>query len=199
MEEEIKTATETKKKSKKKGKKKAKNKLAKDAINIIRTTQRNNVEMTHLADNKAHVLLSLNAIMLTFLFPSVMSNTEYIMESHLYIPFIILVVTCFFTIYISTIVLKPSTFDKFREKHSLKRKFSPFFFGNIYKMKADDFFDLIDGVLDNEEEMKMHLAQDMFYVGKRLGFKMNWIRRAFNLFLWGIFLSLISTFVVMAI
>ncbi|MEZ4957629.1 MAG: hypothetical protein R2825_28985 [Saprospiraceae bacterium] len=43
-----------------------KDKLTKETINIMRTTQRNNVELTHIADNKANVLLSLNAIMLTF-------------------------------------------------------------------------------------------------------------------------------------
>lgn len=187
-----------KKKARKKEKKRSE-KLAKDAINIIRTTQRNNVELTHLADNKANVLLSLNAIMLTFLIPSVVSNTAFIIEKFLYIPLAIMATTCFATIYISTIVLKPSTFANFREKHSIKRKFSPFFFGNIYKMEADEFFERMDDVLASEEQMKMHLAQDMFYVGKRLGFKMNWIRRAFSLFLWGIFLSLISTFIVLAL
>lgn len=186
------------KKKDKKGKKQ-KNKLAKDAINIIRTTQRNNVELTHLADNKANVLLSLNAIMLTFLIPGVVSNTDLIIEKFLYIPLLILATTCFATIYISTIVLRPSTFDKFREKHSIKRKFSPFFFGNIYKMEADEFFEHMDDVLASQENVKMHLAQDMFYVGKRLGFKMTWIRRAFSIFLWGIFLSIISTFMVLAI
>lgn len=184
-------------KAKKKKEKKLKKQLARDAINIIRTTQRNNVELTHLADNKANVLLSLNAIMLTFLIPGVVSNTEFILERFLYIPLVILASTCFATIYISTIVLRPSTFDKFREKHSIKRKFSPFFFGNIYKIEADEFFERMDDVLASQENVKMHLAQDMFYVGKRLGFKMTWIRRAFSIFLWGIFASIISTGIVM--
>ncbi len=30
-----------------------KNKFSKDTLNIIRTTMRNNIELTHIADNKA--------------------------------------------------------------------------------------------------------------------------------------------------
>ncbi len=68
--------------------KKPKKKLSKDIINIIRTTQRNNIELTHIADNKANVLLSLNALMVTFLLPLVVANSAVILERLLYIPLI---------------------------------------------------------------------------------------------------------------
>ena len=55
-------------------------KLSKETVNIIRTTQRNNIELTHIADNKANVLLSLNAIMITFLIPLILSNVNIILE-----------------------------------------------------------------------------------------------------------------------
>lgn len=183
--------------TKPKKKKKKKEGLSKETINIVRTTQRNNIELTHIADNKANVLLSLNAIMLTFLIPSVVANTEYIIEKMLYVPLVILACTCFATIYISTVVLKPSSFDKFRDENSLNGNFSPFFFGNYYKMESEEFFRYMQEALSKKENIKLHLAQDMYYVGRRLGYKMLWIRRAFSLFLWGIFLSLVSTALVL--
>jgi len=178
-------------------KKKKKEGLSKETINIIRTTQRNNIELTHIADNKANVLLSLNAIMLTFLIPNVVANTNFIIESMLYVPLVILAFTCFATIYISTIVLKPSSFDKFRDENSVGGNFSPFFFGNFYKMESQEFFQYMQNALSEKENIKLHLSQDMYYVGRRLGFKMLWVRRAFSLFLWGIFFSLISTAIVL--
>lgn len=178
-------------------KKKKKEGLAKETINIIRTTQRNNIELTHIADNKANVLLSLNAIMLTFLIPNVVANTEFVLEKMLYIPLVILACTCFATIYISTIVLKPSSFDKFRDENNVEGNFSPFFFGNFYKMESKDFFEYMQDALADKQNIRVHLSQDMYYVGRRLGFKMLWVRRAFSLFLWGIFLSLASTALVL--
>lgn len=179
--------------------KKLKKKLSKETINIIRTTQRNNIELTHIADNKANVLLSLNAIMITFLIPLVLSNVDIIFTKYLHIPLIILAVTCFTTIYISAIVLKPSTFNTFRDSNNPNGRFSPFFFGNYYKMEASDFFKYIQETLAESDMVKKHLAEDMFYVGRRLGFKMTWIRRAFNIFLIGLFLSLVSTAIVFSL
>lgn len=177
--------------------KKKKKKLTKDIVNIIRTTQRNNIELTHIADNKANVLLSLNALMITFLVPMVLANASLIIEKQLYIPLIILSVTCFSTIYIATIVLKPSRFENFRENSDQKQDFSPFFFGNFYNMEAEEFHAYLNEQLSGEDMVKNHLAQDLFYVGKRLGFKMTWIRRAFNIFLIGLFLSLFSLLLVL--
>jgi hypothetical protein len=172
-------------------------KLPKETINIIRTTQRNNIELTHIADNKAHVLLSLNAIMVTFLIPLILPNIDIIFEKFLYFPIIILSTTCFTTIYISAIVLKPSKFDNFRDNYDPHRNFSPFFFGNFYKMEPEEFYTYMEETLSNRAMVKQHLAQDLFYVGKRLGFKMTWVRRAFNIFLVGLFLSMASTAVVL--
>ncbi len=172
---------------------KPKNKISKETINVIRTTQRNNVELTQIADNKANVLLSLNAIMLTVLMPSVISNTDLIVKPYLYLPLIILAATCFSTIYISTMVLKPSKFDKPRYFSGQYKNYSPFFFGNIYKMTPNEFFETMDEAFGDKEIIKYSLMQDMYYAGKRLGYKMNWIRRAFDIFLAGILLSIISS------
>jgi hypothetical protein len=173
-------------------------KLSKQTINIIRTTQRNNIDLTQLADNKANVLLSLNAIMITFLLPLILSNLEAIIQGYLFIPLIILSITCFITIYISATVLKPSKLDEYRASPSddPDAQFSPFFFGNFYKMEPDEFFDYMKESVSNSELLQAHLAQDLYYIGKRLGYKMDRIRAAFNIFLIGLFLSLLSTSIV---
>jgi len=172
-------------------------KLTKQTVNIIRTTQRNNIELTAIADGKANVLLSLNAIMLTFLIPSIGANMEEIIQEHLYIPLSILAITCFVTIYISTLVLRPSKFEDFIEGLDPEMHFSPFFFGNFYDMEPEEFFRYLKESASNTELVRSHLAQDLYYVGKRLGKKMTWIRQAFDIFLIGIFLTLISTGIVL--
>ena len=173
-------------------------KLTKQTINIIRTTQRNNIDLTQLADNKANVLLSLNAIMITFLLPMILSNIEAIIQGYLYIPLIILAITCFSTIYISAVVLKPSKLDEYRASPSddPDTQFSPFFFGNFYKMEPDEFFEYMSESVSKSEMVKSHLVQDLYYIGKRLGYKMDRIRLAFNIFLGGLFLTLFSAAIV---
>ena len=180
-------------------KKKKKKELSKSTVNIIRTTQRNNIDLTQLADNKANVLLSLNAIMLTFLLPLILPNFEIIVEQNLYIPLVIFTVTCFLTILIAAIVLKPASFQHFRATLEPNEPVSPFFFGNFYKMEPKEFWKYLNENVEEEYMVKRHLAQDLFYIGRVLGFKMTWIRRAFNIFLIGIFLSILSSALILTI
>ena len=171
--------------------------LSKQTVNIMRTTQRNNIDLTAIADGKANVLLSLNAIMLTFLIPSIGTNLEAIIAEHLYIPLTILAITCFVTIYMSALVLRPSQFEDFIKGLDPEMKFSPFFFGNFYKMEPSEFFNYLKESASHSDMVRAHLAQDLFFVGKRLGKKMTWIRQAFDIFLAGIFLTLLSTGIVL--
>jgi len=174
-------------------------KTSKEVINIIRTTQRNNIDLTAIADNKANVLLSLNTLMIAAIVPYVLANSELILERFLFIPLLLLAITCFSTIYIATQVLKPSHFENFRDDKDTDGLFSPFFFGNYYDMKPSEFFKYMDVSLANQELVKRHISKDLFYVGRRLGFKMKNIRLAFNIFLVGIFLTLVSLVIVVVI
>lgn len=165
----------------------------KDTINIIRTTLRNNIELTGIADNKASVLLSLNAIMLTFAMPLISAYRNQIMETKLFIPLVLLSITCFLTIYYAARVLKPSNFNQPRNASTPGISSSPFFFGNFYKMNPNDYYDRLLKGLQDPDTINAHLAQDLYYTGKRLGHKMTWIRLAFNIFTGGIFLSILTT------
>lgn len=180
----------TEKKQKEKG-------LTSKTINILRTTQRNNIELTAIADNKANVLLTLNALMLTAIVPYVLANTEMLFENYLYIPFLLASITCFLTIYQAAWVLIPSGFDEERASMYPGIKPSPFFFGNFYQMEANEFYDYLQEGLSEGDLLSAHLAQDLYYVGRRLGTKMARIRLAFYFFISGIFLTLIATGIIL--
>ena len=154
---------------------------------------RNNIELTHIADNKANVLLSLNALMLTFMFPLVLPYFENIKLYNLEIPIVILTVSCFVTIYISALVLKPGKFFSNRSRLAEGRTISPFFFGNYYKMDREEFQLYIDKEVAHPESVQEHIVDDLHYIGVRLAKKMSLLRIAFNLFLIGLFTSLSLT------
>lgn len=167
-----------------------KKKLSKDILNIIRTTMRNNIELTHIADNKANVLLSLNALMLTFLIPFAIPYIDAIKRFHLGLPLAILVLTCTIVIYIAALVLKPGKFFAKQKKIEEGRYMSPFFFGNFYKMGLYEYREYITEAVADSELMKDHIAEDLHYIGTRLGRKMTLIRIAFNIFLIGLIITI---------
>ena len=180
-------------------KNKKKQKISRETINVIRTTQRNNIDLTAIADNKANVLLSLNALMITVVVPLVLGNIDFVVERFLFIPLAVLGATCFGTIFYAAKVLKPTDFDAMREEIEKKMPASPFFFGNFYKMDVEEYFESIKGLMTDPSMVKAHVAQDLYYIGRRLGNKMTLVRRAFDVFTVGVFLTLISFVIVLLV
>jgi len=160
---------------------------------------RNNIELTHIADNKANVLLSLNALMITFLVPFAIPYFDSILKYNLGAPLTLLVITCLVTIYIAALVLKPSKFYENRKELENGRHVSPFFFGNLYKMNKAEFSKYIESAVPNNEMLKCHITDDLHFVGSRLGKKMGLIRIAFNVFLTGLFVSIVLSVICLII
>ena len=169
---------------------KQKKKFSKDTLNIIRTTMRNSIELTHIADNKANVLLSLNALMITFLIPFTIPYFDIISEYNLGYALTLLVLTCLITIYMSALVLKPGKFKQYQKDLERGIFVSPFFFGNFYKMNKEEFNLYIQNAVSKNEMVKTHLADDLHWIGSILGKKMELIRIAFSIFLTGLFISI---------
>lgn len=182
---------------KKKGKKQY---LNKNTLSILRTTLRNNIELTNIADNKANVLLSLNALMLTFLVPLTLPYLDRIIALRLGFPLITMAITCLVTIYIAVLVLKPSRFAGQGIKVNGKNDHvSPFFFGNFQNMSKSDFLDYSSDVLSDEYLVKSFISNDFYHIGLRLAEKMKMVRTAFNIFIYGMSSAIILTLVMLSI
>lgn len=162
-------------------------KINKTILNIIRTTMRNNIELTHIADNKANVLLSLNAFMITFMIPLIIPYLDVVKKFNLVLAIAVLFTTCFVVIYLCVLVLKPSKFFKKQDKLKEGKYISPFFFGNFYHMSLVEFNEYIREAVSDVEMVKDHITEDLHYIGTRLGRKMSLIRLAFSIFLVGLF------------
>lgn len=154
---------------------------------------RNSIELTHIADNKANVLLSLNALMLTFLIPITIPYFNIIEEYRLIFPMMLLVSTCLITIYISALVLKPSKFSHNQKQQRKGFRVSPFFFGNFYKMNREEFGVYMESAVSKKERVNSHLADDLHFIGTTLGKKMELIRIAFSIFMIGLFVSILMS------
>lgn len=170
--------------------------LDKNSINIIRTMQRNNIDLKHIADNKANILLSLNALMITVLIPIILSNLEIIIDEFLFVPLGVLFSTCFVTILIAATVLKPFNWIKVNQVELNRLSASPFFFVNFHNKSIDDFVISIDNTITNSKVFKDHVISDLYYIGKVLGVKYRQIGICYNVFLIGLSLSVLSSIIV---
>ncbi|MBT8218368.1 MAG: hypothetical protein KJP00_00995 [Bacteroidia bacterium] len=164
--------------------------LSKNAVNILRTVLRNNIDLTNIADNKANVLLSLNALMLTFLVPLTVPYFDRIKALGLGIPLIFMALTCLVTIYIAVHVLKPGKLSS--QKVDFKTaKVSPFFFGSAKNMTQNEFLEYSERVLSDQRLSESFISNDFYHISVRLAEKMKMVRNAFNIFIYGMSFTII--------
>ena len=170
--------------------------IRKDTMNIIRTTYRNNIDLTNIADNKANILLSLNSLMITFLIPIVLSNLQIILDEKLFIPLAFLSLTCLITIVIAALATRPIKMGKQNITQEDENVKSPFFFGNYYKMEAKDYLALMEKTINDPARVKDYIKLDLYFMGVSLGNKYNKIRICYNVFIGGIIITVLSLLVV---
>jgi hypothetical protein len=159
-------------------------------LSLIRTTQRNYINLTNIADNKAHILISINSLMLTILIPIILANYQMILDLKLYIPLGVFALTCLFTIIFSAMVLIPFSGNKqSSEIVQKKTKRSPFFFTNYADLSLDEYKLLFQETLANKDSTNQVIISDLYYFGLNLASKYNLVKRAYKIFNIGMVLS----------
>ncbi len=122
---------------------------------------------------------------------------EMILEHHFYIPLAIFAATCIVTIVLSASVLRPfSSKGKIMREMTKAREKSPFFFENYNKMNTKEYYDYFCQVSNDEESFFRYVIEDLHYYGKILSLKYTQIKYAYNGFIVGLILTVISVILV---
>lgn len=185
-------------KEKKEKTKKKQIKINRTAINIIRTTQRNNIDLKSIADNKANILLSVNSLMVTLLIPIFITNVDYIFEHKLYIPIGLLSITCLVTLILAALVLLPfSQQGQYFQGKNHFSEISPFFFQHFEKMSVEEYYSYFLQTMDDQEQFYKCILEDLHYFGRVITLKYRQIKYAFIVFIAGISISTLATALVL--
>jgi hypothetical protein len=169
------------------------NLLKSNTLNLIRTISRNNVERLGIADQKASVLLSINAIMITILLPMVFQHSDFIVDQHLYVPLIIFCLSCIVTLFFTASALMPVKMSFSKSIYEKNFNASPFYFGNFFKMTEQEYAEYFKEAMKDEDLIGDYILQDLFHIGKIVAAKYVIIRKAYVVFILGLLISIIST------
>lgn len=187
------------KKTKEKGRKvaKVKNPLAtsKSAQVMFKTALRNHIDLTNLADNKANMMLSINAIIITITMP-LLSNL--IRDNILLvIPAAILLLTCITSVIFAAIATRPINMTGEIPLETIKQgKGNLFFFGNFYNMSLEDYKKGMREVINNEQLLESSAISDLYYLGAALGGKYNLLRTCYTIFMVGMTLTVVAFIII---
>lgn len=107
---------------------------------MFRITSANNQRLSDMADNKAHILITVNSIMLSLIVSLLLRRLED--HGNLIIPTFILLLVSLTCVVVSILSTRPSIpKGEFTQEDMDKKKVNLLFFGNFYKMSLPSYTD----------------------------------------------------------
>lgn len=161
------------------------------ARTMFKTALRNHIDLTNIADNKANLMLSVNALIITIGLPgfsAYLTGTSYLI-----IPAVIFLLTSVITMIFATLSTRPVKLDGYTDLSQLKTgKTNLFFFGNFYKLPNEEYQEAIKAIVADREHLDSSFVNDLYHLGIALGEKFRLLRICYNVFVVGLCLSLVS-------
>jgi predicted metal-dependent HD superfamily phosphohydrolase len=178
-------------------KKNKKNDPGRGIDTVFRITSNNNQRLSSQADSKAHILIQVNSIIISVLLSLLLRKIED--HTNLAVPAIILLTVNLITIIFSILATRPHIPAGTFSKEDLdEKKVNLLFFGNFYKMSLQEYANGMLIMMDDRDFLYGSLIRDVYFQGIALGNKYRWLRLSYNVFMYGLILSVLA-FVIAAL
>jgi HD superfamily phosphodiesterase len=158
---------------------------------MFRLTSRNHIQLSAIADSKANILISVNAIIISIIISGLIKTLDN--HPHLVLPTYVILAINVVTIVFSIIALRPNvTKGKFTRKDIEEKNTNLLFFGNFHSMHREDYRWGMTEMLNDANYLYSSLIDDIYFLGKVLGKKYKYLRISYNIFMYGIVLAVIA-------
>lgn len=160
---------------------------------LFRTTLRNHIKLSDIADTKANILLSVNAIIISLALSNIIPKLDNPSNQHLMVPSLVLVIFSVVSIIMSIMSTRPQlTQGKFTKEQVRKREVNILFFGNFHKMSFENYKWGIDQIMGDKDYVYEALTRDLHSLGIVLARKYKLLRLTYTVFVIGILISVVS-------
>jgi predicted metal-dependent HD superfamily phosphohydrolase len=160
---------------------------------MYRTTYRTHTNLSSMADSKANIMLSVNAIVISILISNMLPRLIDSFSIQLFIPVIFLTATCLGSMVFATLSTRPKVTEGKVTREAIKqRKANLLFFGNFYNMSLDEFQWGVNEMLSDPEFLYSSMSRDLYFLGIVLAKKYQYLSICYNIFMYGIIISLVA-------
>ena len=158
---------------------------------MFRIASANHQRLSSMADNKAHIMISVNSIIVSVVIGLLLKKLD--TERFLAIPTIILLVFSLITIIYSVLATRPQIPDGyFTRDQVINKTTNLLFFGNFYKMSYTDYDWGMKRMMNDRDFLYESLINDMYWHGVVLGKKYRLLRTSYSVFMYGLSVSIIA-------
>lgn len=155
---------------------------------MFRTSLRNHINLSAIADNKANLMLSVNAIIISITISVLIPN--YKINPELNIPAAFLLLVSVLSIIFATLSTRPKiTQGTFTREDVLSKKANLLFFGNFFNAPIEDFEWGMNEMMKDKDFLYGAMIRDLHSLGKVLNKKYKFLRITYLIFMYGITIS----------
>ncbi|MFK7749884.1 MAG: Pycsar system effector family protein [Kordia sp.] len=160
---------------------------------MFRVALRNHITLSDIADTKANILLSVNAIIISMVLSNLVSKLDNPSNDYMIIPTIIFTVFTVTSMVLSILATRPNvTQGKFDKQDVADKKVNLLFFGNFHQMKLDEFEWAMGEMMKDRDYLYGSLTKDLYFLGLVLNRKYGLLRTTYTVFMIGIVVSVVS-------
>lgn len=155
---------------------------------MFRISSGNHQRLSDMADNKAHILITVNSIILSAIISLLLRR----LEDHIYlaVPTFMMLTVSVLTIIYSILATRPSIpAGTFTQKEIDEKTVNLLFFGNFYKMSLDEYSQGMWKTMEDKSFLYGSLIRDVYSQGVVLGRKYRLLRVAYNIFMFGLVIT----------
>ena len=151
---------------------------------LFRLLSKNQYTLNTMIDTKSNILISINALILSLILATVMSQLS--SDPHLIYLVVMILFTNLASIAFAIFATRPELVHGKREANNLM------FYGNFQDMEEHEYVGNITNLMNEGDELYKTIAKDTYYLGKTIDRKFNLLRRSFDIFLVGIIISVVA-------
>lgn len=160
---------------------------------MFRVTLNNHTKLSQIADSKANILLSVNAIIISVALSTLIPKLDAPNNSHLIVPTFIMIISSVACIILAIMSTRPKVSSgTFTRKEIEEKKVNLLFFGNFYKMPMEEYIWAMKEMMKDRQYLYDTMIKDLYYLGVVLNRKYKLLRLTYTVFTIGIIVSVVA-------
>jgi predicted metal-dependent HD superfamily phosphohydrolase len=160
---------------------------------LFRVTLKNHLTLSEIADTKANILLSVNAIIISVVLSNLIPKLDNPSNAYLIYPTIIFLLFTVTSMVMAVIATRPNVGSgKFSKDDVANKKVNLLFFGNFHKMKLKEYELALQELVRDKDYIYSSLTKDLYFLGLVLHRKYKILRWTYSIFVVGIIATVIA-------
>lgn len=166
-------------------------KLGRGVETLFRSAYRTHINLSSIADNKANIMLSINAIIISIVLSALIPRLSD--QPNLFLPTLLLLSVCLTAIIFATMATMPKVTKGSVSKDAvLNREANLIFFGNFYNMSLKDYQWGMNELIEDKRFIYNTMTRDLYFLGIVLAKKYALLRWCYIVFMWGLIAVVIA-------